>query len=122
MIKPLKYMALFTLVIPGCAGSEQNPAGVTHITGVLCGAPFELHDGKERGEIVLEVTCPDGSTATLTSAESLAFDAQAAAQADQARTLELINRLVFGAAGAVVRGQPPRMPPPLIPLPEEPSR
>lgn len=114
-------IGLAGVLISGCAGSEINPAGTTHVTGVLCGAPFELHDGKERGEIILEVTCADGSTATLTSSESMAFTGQAQAQADQARTLELINRLAFGAAGAVMRGQPPALPPPLIPQ-EAPAR
>lgn len=114
-MKSFAPIGLASVLISGCAGSEINPAGTTHVTGVLCGAPFELHDGKERGEIMLEVTCADGSTATLTSSESMAFTGQAQAQADQARMLELVNRLAFGTVGAVVRGPASRqLPPPLI--------
>lgn len=108
----MKRLILASLLFLSACAGEQKAAGITLATvkwcaddkGVthLCGA--EIVDGKERADVVLNVTLPNGASVSYLAKEVRAFKAHEIRAAVETALIEQTGEAAPEIVSSIVRG------------------
>lgn len=108
----MKRLAIASLVFLSACAGEQRAAGITLATvkwcaddkGVthLCGA--EIIDGKERADVVLNVTLPNGASVRYLAKDVRAFKAHEIRAAVETALIETTGEAAPEIVSSIVRG------------------
>lgn len=93
-------LVLALVMLSGC-GTLYGGVTLATFEGEMCGAPVKMsvQDGKERAAFKVQCTTSAGSSASVETTDSRAFEGQAGANAVMGQALGVIEKLVAPGAG-----------------------